>query len=426
MKKQERINSFKLLWKAVKDSRQAMWISIQVLIVITLVLATIFFIAEYKYQEEEYSYWGSLVWAFTRYIEDPGEFSQIAPVTITGRWMATLIGIVGILIFAVPAGLIGGAFTQAIDQEQRNRHLVVVGEKLSKAFRRVQDRNTLYRCVPRYLSICTLQARKEMSEKDIIDAVRYNKAFRLRNLATAEVRGAHKQDRLVVEMFPLNTSYGCCINRNSDITICCPTAYSEAGIGNFSFYLALIGGFNYISKEIEIETDEPETFYYYGQKENSWSDNKIKFLADLKSVAGTGENKWVFFLIESNNSEGKIFQIATATTPQTGIESSIINVQGFDKFYQDFSKVMEGELEWPVTLNVLKPITSTNIGLRIGGGKDLNAMTIRVNSEFTTWNYDRIKAAKEFAIVINRSVGNPDYEIPEKLLKEKGEGYLGI
>ena len=100
----------------------------------------------------------------------------------------------------------------------------------------------MFKVIPRYISLGTLQATKEMTEKDILDAVKHNPPYRLRNLATAQFQGSHFQDQLVVETFPLNIDYGCCINRKSDITIVCPTAVSEAGVGNFAYYLALIGG----------------------------------------------------------------------------------------------------------------------------------------------------------------------------------------
>ena len=117
----KKANSFKLLGQAFKSAREPMWASVQVLIVLTVILATVFFVAEYAVQPEEYNYGRSLLWAFTRYIGDPGKFSGPGPVTFTGRLVACLIGIVGILIFAVPAGLVGGGFRTAIEKELRKK-----------------------------------------------------------------------------------------------------------------------------------------------------------------------------------------------------------------------------------------------------------------------------------------------------------------
>lgn len=422
----KKTNSFKLLWEAVKSSRQSMWISIQVLVVITFVLATIFYLAESGAQSEEYNYWNSLVWAFTRYIDDPGEFASIAPVTVTGRWMATLIGIVGILIFAVPAGLIGGAFTSAIEDDLREKHLEEIGERLRKAFRRVQDKETLYRTVPRYISLGTIQAMKEMTERDVIDAVRYNPPFRLRNLATAAARGRQANDQLVIEMFPLNTAYGVCVDRHSNVTIVCPTAESEAGIGNFSYHLALIGGFNYVSKEVKPNIDEPDSFYFIDKDESSHSEDKKTFLKDLKRVAGEGEDKWVIIMIESRNYEDLIFQFQTKAYPKTGRESTILNEKAFSNLWKEFESVIDEDFCMKSNLNILKPAGEKNLAIRLGGGEYLNAFTIRVSSEFSTWNPFYLKVAQRIAIIINSTIGEPDYKITEKLLKEQGYGFQGI
>jgi hypothetical protein len=45
---------------------------------------------------------------------EPGGFADTPPITLTGRLIATVIGILGIAIFAVPAGLIGSAFTEVM------------------------------------------------------------------------------------------------------------------------------------------------------------------------------------------------------------------------------------------------------------------------------------------------------------------------
>ncbi|MCH5346663.1 MAG: two pore domain potassium channel family protein [Muribaculaceae bacterium] len=416
-------NSFKLLWEAIKDSRQSMWVSVQVLIVLTLVLATIFFIAEYDAHEEQYSYWDSLTWAFTRYIDDPGEFSDIAPVTVTGRWMATLIGIISILLFAVPAGIIGGAFNNAIDDEIRKQHLVDVGERLKKAFRRKQDSKTMYKVVPRYISLGTLQALKNMTQNDVVDAVEYNPPFRLRNLATAEVNGTHALDQLVVEMFPYNTPYGCCIDRRSDITIVCPTGVSEAGAGNFAFYLALIGGFNYISKEVEPDVDDP-TSYYIINDENK-NEHLKQYLADLKRLS-SGEDRWTVFIISSESKKENELHFLTKANAKTGRESTVTDAEAFNRLWNMVTTDLKEETGITADLNELRPVGPKNVAVRIGAGETTNAFTIRVSSEFLVWDTRNILAAKSLAQSLALTLGQSYAEkmTDPRLLKESGFGYL--
>ena len=70
----KRTNSFKLFWDAIRGSGPDIWVSLQVLIAITLVLAIIFWFSEHWAQPEEYGFFQSILWAFTRYIGDPGKF----------------------------------------------------------------------------------------------------------------------------------------------------------------------------------------------------------------------------------------------------------------------------------------------------------------------------------------------------------------
>lgn len=417
-----RTNSFKLLAEAFRSAREPMWASVQVLIVLTVLLATIFFFAEYKAQPEEYNYGRSLLWAFTRYIGDPGKFAGPGPVTFTGRLVASLIGIVGILIFAVPAGLVGGGFRSAIEKELRKKHLANVGDKLKMAFSRKLDPKTTYRSVPRHINLTTLQAQKNMTEKDVIDAVEYNPPFRLRDLATAATKGTHAMGQLVVEMFPFNKPYGALINRNSNITIACPTSVSEAGIGNLSYYLALIGGFNFISKEVEKDVHEPSSYYLIAD-ENNPADRK-EYLQDLKELAG-GKDNWTIFLISSERPSDYSLHFITRATKKTERESTVMEPSKFEEFYKILSQALENNFFLKSELDEeYKAAGSNNSAVRIGGGKSTNAFTIRLSSELAVWDPNYLDVCKEIAEAINSVLAIDPKPTPEKTLKEKGRGYV--
>ena len=415
----KRQNSFKLLGQAIKDSRKPMWASIQVLIVLTVILATIFFIAEYSVQPEEYNYGKSLLWAFTRYIGDPGKFSGPGPITFTGRFVASLIGIVGILIFAVPAGLISSGFRGAIDKELRKKHLDDIGERLKKAFRRKQDGKTMYMCVPRNIPLGQLQAQKHMSEKDVIDAVDYNPPFRLRYIIPTET-GTYALEQLVVEMFPKNTSYGACIDRNSKITIVCPSAVNEPAIGNFTYYLALIGGFNYISKEIDPTPDEPSS-YYILPKDNKTT-QFAQYLDDLKRLSD-GEDHWTIFFVTSESKKETDVHFITKANSKTERESTILDAEGFNRLYEEASKQLRDQFDILSDIDEYKPVGPRNISVMIGGGLTTNTFSIRIYSELMIWDKRYIAIAKCMAEAINVTIGDPEKVTPTELLKQRGLEY---
>lgn len=415
-------NSFKLLGQAFKSAREPMWASVQVLIVLTVILATVFFIAEYEAQPEEYNYGRSLLWAFTRYIGDPGKFSGPGPITFTGRLVACLIGIVGILIFAVPAGLVGSGFRTAIDKEIRKKHLKTIGEKLKMAFTSEQDSITMYEYIPRYISIGTLQAKKNMTERDVMEAVEYNPTFRLRNLATAEAQGKHSRDQLVVEMFPLNTPYGVRIDRNSNVTIVCTESVEKAGFGNFGYYLSLLGGFNFISKEINQNVHHPVSYYLID--DNNSPENRKLYLEDLKRLSQDKEGWYIFVISSDRESENAFHFIAKAWPKATGRSSTIMDWEKFKALYDKLSITLFNEFKIKSELDEeYRPAGSKNIAVKIGGGIETNAFSIRISNELIAWDPRYIAICKAMAIAINSTIGNPDYQIPDKKLKQEVNEY---
>ena len=106
------IKAFNILSRAISSKKDEMWVSVQFLAIITLILSFILFFVEHEVQPDVYDNgWKSVVWAFAQYIGDPGNFADTPPVTLVGRLIACVIGILGIAIFAVPAGLIGSGFS---------------------------------------------------------------------------------------------------------------------------------------------------------------------------------------------------------------------------------------------------------------------------------------------------------------------------
>ena len=310
----------------------------------------------------------------------------------------------------------------AVDDEQRKAHLKVICERLYKAFRRKQEPKTMYKCVPRYISIGTLQAMKNMTQNDIEEAVKYGNCFRLRNLANAESRGKHSVDQLAVEMFPHNTIYGCCIDRKSDITIVCPTALSEAGIGNFSYYLALTGGFNYISKEVEEDVDDPASFYIISDQQRNGS--LAQYLADVKRLS-SGKGRWTIFVISSETAKDADIHFLTNANAHTGRETTIVDQIGFDRLYSMATTDLEEELGIKSDLNQLRAAGPKNVSVIAGGGMDTNTFTIRIFSELIVWDTRYMAVAKTLATAMSLTLGESYGETMTDpvILKESGFGY---
>ncbi len=243
--------SFSLLSGAIREKCRELIVSMQFLLIITIILSLILFFAEHEAQPEVYKNgFISVVWAFAQYIGDPGQFADTPPITGIGRVIACIVGLLGIAIVAVPTGIIGAGFTESLEKEANKENIRQNAEKLHSAFQRKLDRPTGFQIMPPFKNLTYIKARLAMKEDEIIEAVNSANApnFRLISTATTIPKGKTDADNLAVEHFCTNRSYGLCIDRNSKVTIVSPSSNVDAGIGNFAFYVALIGGFNFISR----------------------------------------------------------------------------------------------------------------------------------------------------------------------------------
>ena len=417
----KRTNSFVLFGRAFKNAKNDFWVSIQVLLVATVVLALIFYFVEHIAQPEEYKNpWDAFVWAITRYIGDPGKFAGKGPVTLTGRYIDTFIGILKILIFAVPAGLVANGFRKAMEDDKRKRHLEECRVKIRKSFRRILNKKTQYRVITRKMPIITLQAKKGMIEKDIIDTVTKFDEFRLRNLAGSQTASEHPQDRLVIEMLPLDqntvdgfdierTNYGIRIDRGSNVTIIAPSAAVENSIGHFAYYLSQFGGFNYVSKEFVTDVDEPVSYYTIDGKENEWEQPLKDFVTDIKNMSSDKE-KWNIILVSSDNIYDTQFHFVHRGNEKSGLEFTTLDEEKFTALYSAFSAKMQEEFEYLSDLDEkYRPVGKKNIGIITGGGTTNNAFTLRISYSVTTWSDSPAPIIVEMAKVIKQHL-----EIPER------------
>ncbi|MCH5311417.1 MAG: hypothetical protein J1E57_05615 [Prevotella sp.] len=409
----KKTNSFILFGRAFKYARKDFWVSVQVLFWITVVLAVVFYIVEHTIQPEEYANpWDAIVWAFTRYIGDPGHFAGKGPVTLVGRYIDTVIGILKILIFAVPAGLVSNGFRKAMDEDKRRMHLEMCRERIAKSFRRTVNKATRYRVPPRNLSLVTLQAKKGMTENDIIDTVTRYPEFRLRNLATSQVHSERPQDRLVIEMIPFDqqtvdgyaierTCYGIKIDRKSKVTIIAPTSGTECTIGYFSYYVAQFGGFNFISREFVENVDDPVSFYTIGDDSRH---GVREFIDDIKQLSSSKDH-WNIAMISSDNMYDTQIHIVHKTKQGEETATSVLSEEQFQNFYEQLTETMNGKHRLACDVDdKYRPVGPKNIVVKTGGGKENSGFTMRISYSVTTWMDSFTPIAVDIAKVIRQNM----------------------
>lgn len=102
------MKSFRILGKVIIAKKQELSISLMFLCILTVILSFLLYYAEHDAQPELCENgWQTLVWAFAKYLGDPGKIADFPLATVGGQVIASIVGLLGIAIFAVPAGLIG-------------------------------------------------------------------------------------------------------------------------------------------------------------------------------------------------------------------------------------------------------------------------------------------------------------------------------
>ena len=403
------MRSFKLLTKAFQSKKEELWVSVQFLTIVTVILSFVLFFYEHQAQPEVYDNGiVSVVWAFAQYIGDPGGFAETPPITLVGRLIACIIGVLGIAIFAVPAGLIGAGFTEAMAEDKKERFIEKNKNKLQLAFERKLDRSTGFQVVPQHLSICDIQARMGLKVDDIFDAVDASDNFRLINLAATQTIDDRPQDKLAVENFVVNRPYGCCIDRGSKVTIVSPASLVDPCSGSFAYYLALLGGFNYISREIgELRPYRS----YYSFEDINHEENLPLYMEDLERLTSR-EGSWtITFLVASGALEPAyptIFHFSAGGAKGDerfeGENLMVKDMKAYRAFYEDVTAQLEKEFSMTSDHQRYHNVASPNIFARKfkPGRGSQNNIVLRVAWSACLWDSRRIAIAKTIADTINR------------------------
>lgn len=422
------MKAFNVLSRAMRAKKDEMWVSVQFLTIVTLILSFVLFFVEHEAQPEVYNNgWTSVLWAFAQYIGDPGNFADTPPITVTGRIIACIIGVLGIAIFAVPAGLIGSAFSEVMEKDERIEKSEGWAERLHLAFERKLDRPTGFQIVPRYVSIVEIQARLGLKEDEILDAVAISDKFRLINLSSTATPEERVTDLLAVEHFPVNTIYGQCIDRHSKVTIFSPSNIVDPIIGWWAYYLAKIGGFNYVSREVG-ETRPYNSFYLY---KNDNTTGREECMADLNRLLDS-EDKWVFSILAASGGSEPAYptQFHFTYGVKKGDETyddpniTLKNIPAFDALYKEFAALLE--TDYSLSADRQRYHTNANAAYFARHLEHkVNAVALRVAWSVTVRDARAIQIAQSLAQSINQNINHTDNPIdPELKIKDIGyEGY---
>jgi len=421
------MKAFSILSRAMRSKKDEMSVSLQFLVIITLILSFVLFFVEHEAQPEVYNNgWTSVLWAFAQYIGDPGGFANTPPITFVGRLIACIIGVLGIAIFAVPAGLIGSAFSEVMAEDSEKAEIKNHVERIVHSFKFDYDQqHTGYYYVPRYKPLNSILTQKFLTEQQIIRAVENSDCLHLYNLANAMNRQDEPQDKLVVINYLRNTPYGTCIDRGSKVTIVSTSGFSEPLTSWFAFHVAKFGGFNYVAKEVETDPDNPTT--YYNITDPNACPNLRLFLDDIDRLSSTS-GSWVIPFLGSIGLKSRHEQLhfcyntTKSDDSYSDPQSLLHDYDTFDRMYREMDTIMTDKYNLPCDKNKWYRILPTNVGHFLHAD---NIFTLRFESHIVAFDANFLEVALNMANVLHETL-EPDKPLvtpPEMLKRPLGHDF---
>lgn len=464
------LGSYSYIIKGLKGIKDQFSISMQFLIIVTFVLSMVLYYVEVKAQPEVYS--GapeSLLWAFMQYIGDPGGFADYSPVTTLGRVISVIIGVLGLAIFAIPAGLVGSAFTDAIDRKGKDEETRKNRDVLHTAFSRkyIKDGDSYLRIMPNFVYIEDLQARKQLSLENVQDIIRLQSEekcshrYRMKDIGkSVSATGSHITHQLVVEHYLVNSSYGYFHREpHSQVTIVANVHRSCMNL--YAFYLAKIGGFNLIIKEEDPSSTYPSSWVSLEEDLVEIADNISGVKNSIKTGTVTSKERTQAEIdsfsdfvrdIQSCRKDGGvlIFMNAAEDESMSGVERKagvhfvygnkigvneydpesllISDPELMDRIIEGSAAVLNEKFKVETARNDYFRILKNNMIRHVWGGvrkRNMNKFYIKLNKELVVWDTRTVLIMKELAVVIAREVEGREIEITQDL-KLKGLGLSGL
>ena len=256
------VKSHSLIINAIRNKKHELYISMQVVIIITVILSAILYFVENPSQPENFSSISdAFLWSISKYIQGIAGYGDFAPITAMGKILATFVGILGIAIFAVPAGIIASGFVEEIENIKKSEENDHFYEKIAASFStehlvtyiRAKKKVNLEHIRRKMITFNDVKYKMNIPEANLLAIAEMERSMRIRNYMK------EGKEFTVVEFFEDNAVYGTFHHRGSKVTVISTHSKDQPFMGHFSYALSEYLGANYVSVEKFSATDfDPE------------------------------------------------------------------------------------------------------------------------------------------------------------------------
>lgn len=350
---------FLFLKKAVESKKEEILYSVLLVVFASFILSCLIYFLESNSPNSPFkSVLDTLIWSFSKYTNDYGSIADFAPFSPFAKFFATINGLLGVAVFAVPGALLSSAFIEQITQSKIDKEIeqkrieitTLFGEgywelsELSlKEIPSLENLNETYCIVDRFWTFESIQARLMYTENDILQVARKNEnlVFRVLNDSNNNKSLRHKiiELRDFPEYFDKNvpildlqlnekrcirlvnsickkTTYGYFFSKTSSpILIISPNGGSEACLNHFTATLSKIANTNLIAQTKKVRdqitnnilnfSDVPELFKFSNQNnEKEYISNEFNdFKDDIISCINNNHELNTVIIIRSSDAK---------------------------------------------------------------------------------------------------------------------------
>jgi voltage-gated potassium channel len=342
------MKSQNLVVNAIKNKSKELMLSMQAVVFLTVILSAILYHIENSVQPNNFGdIVDAFVWSLSKFIGGIGGYGDFSPITVWGQVIATIVGILGIALFAVPAGIIGAGFVEEIEAIKTNEELKEKNEKLLTAFNyenqaaaiKIKRLIGLSHIRRRFIRLTSAEFKLTLSRADLINIADKGRGVKLTTVNNIEV----------IQSFDENSIYGTLNNRGSSITVISSSSATQQYLGHFTYAVSEYLNANYISSE-HVSKSVWDPKYKCGLYSNplylsgETSDN-IYFKQFKKDILETTlEKSTVIYFLCSAAKNGSFHILNGGIKGEnkfTSEESTFENINGLESFYTSFDKSLK-------------------------------------------------------------------------------------
>lgn len=305
------IPSFNVISNAFNARKEDIITSLLGVLLLSLTLSALIFHFENAYTESSFkNILEVFIWSIGKYTGDYGAIAVKNPISEMGKVIATVNGLLGIALFALPAGLLASAFIEQLEEKRKMQAINERIKKIEKHFAKLTGggKQFKYKTHPRYASTDYIQSKFLLSESELFECIREAQCLRFRALKSSPERSV--SDIRIIESFKSNCAYGYRqFNDESNIVLINAIGHNERGISHFSYTLATGLNLNFIAREFELLNKSGASIGGNSSKEyerflanniTTFNPTLLEFLQDIDSF-----NENTFFIILSSAASGR-------------------------------------------------------------------------------------------------------------------------